>query len=248
MRFGILAVAICPILLTGCIYSRLGVEFNWLGGGSVVQTLKIDRSLVQAGGSELEKLMQGLVRRTQELGGETRRQSDSLQLSIPFKDEADFRRKANLFLGQPLAAPVAPAPPTPTLPAPVNTEPVITNRLPPVPTTATPLQLTTSDYWLWTTHRIAADLDLRVPLGATFRAVAPGLLQLEFALTTPLPASASNSDFQEGQTLIWQIEPGQLNRLEAEFVIPNVALLVLLTGVGVVLVLLWNRRRVQALR
>lgn len=223
LRTVALSVLTC-ILLTGCASYRLGVEFGWLGGGTVRQTLNLDPLLVQMGGEALEKLFDKLTRRVEALGGRSARATDQLQLDLPFENGQDLERKVNVLLGQPLLTDGRALP----------TEPITSARV---------LRLETVEYFLWTTYQLNAELDLQsavLPLGAW----TPGLPQLEFALTTPLPALKSNSAEQSMNTLLWRIRPGQTNRLEATFVVLNLPVSVSLIAVAAALGwLVWRRQR-----
>ncbi|MBC8123098.1 MAG: DUF3153 domain-containing protein [Gemmatimonadaceae bacterium] len=224
LRTVALGVLTC-LFLTGCASYRLGVEFDWLGGGTVRQTLNLDPLLIQMGGETLEKLFDKLTRRVEALGGRSTRETNQLQLDLPFENGRDLEGKVNVLLGQPLLADG--------------------RGLPTKPITSSPvLRLETSEYFLWTTYQFNAELDLQsavLPLGAW----TPGLPQLEFALTTPLPALKSNSDEQSVNTLIWRIRPGQTNRLEATFVVLNLPVSLSLVAATVALGwMVWRRQRV----
>lgn len=237
MKFQALLVsALCAFLVSGCVSYRLGVAFDWWGGGSVEQLLTIDSTLLQAGGTQAEQLIAGLRRRTAELGGTSERSGDQLRLTIPFTSGDDLEQKLNRSLGQPLQT----KSPSVALPAPTTSA---LKQTPTAPATG-PLRLVARDYWLWSDYQISADLDLRSPFGAVRTVnLVPGLLQIEFVLSTPLPALRSNSQQQQGQTLIWQIQPGEVNHLEASFVVPNLALIGLLVLVAALVLFTLLRRR-----
>lgn len=208
-------LALSALLLTGCVHYRLGVEFDWLGGGRVAQVLNVDESLMAAGGAQLNQLTHGLEQRTRALGGYTERKGNQILLVIPFHNPAELGEKVNLFLGQPLT----------------SRQTTLPEATVPVRSRSRPFEIQSQDRWLWTEYRLGGDLDLRIPLAPGVPAgmmSALGMLRLEFALTTPLSATASNSNRQEGTTLLWEIFPGQLNHLEASFTLPNWPLLVLL--------------------
>ncbi|MBW4699307.1 MAG: DUF3153 domain-containing protein [Aphanocapsa lilacina HA4352-LM1] len=242
----LLACLLGALLLSGCVSYRLGISFNWLGGGTVEQILAVDRNLVEAGGEQLDTLVAGLERRTAELGGTSERTVERLRLRIPFEDGADLESKLNRFLGRPLetaarpTAQAAPAVLSGTAPL-----PAVLAKDPPASSTPGPLQLVQRDRWLWSEYDVSADLDLRSPFG-TVRVGnwISGLIQLEFALTTPLPAFRSNSDEQQGQTLLWRIRTGEINHLEASFIVPNLPLVGLIClGVLALAVLAWQQRK-----
>jgi hypothetical protein len=238
----------CLFLMTGCVHYRLGIAFDWLGHGSIEQILQLDPALTQAGGTQMQDLTKQLSLRTEELGGSTLRLDDELHLMIPFANSEELSQKINQFLGQPLtnALSVDPAAQTkiapPTISAPIQKTTTSTTTHSPQP-----FRIETINYWLWTEYKVIADLDLRNPLRASGSEAflsAIGVVNLEFALTTPLMASSSNASEQDGNTLIWHLQLEQVNHLEAGFNLPNWQLL-LIMPLGAGIFLLWRSKKIS---
>jgi len=220
------ALCASAVLLSGCVHYRLGVEFDWLGGGRVAQTLDIDSALVRSDEPELAALAGRLQQRTEALGGQVVRDGTRLALTIPFRSPGELSEKFNRFIGEPLASPPQSARPSAAAAAPVL-PPASSPRLAPAKAVDggdQPFRVQVRDRFLWTEYDLATDLDLRVPIDQSAALTVlstTGALKLEFALTTPLAAFASNSDLQEGNTLTWRLVPGQINRLQASFLVPG---------------------------
>jgi hypothetical protein len=238
----------CLFLMTGCVHYRLGIAFDWLGHGSIEQILQLDPALTQAGGTQMQDLTKQLSRRTEELGGNTLRLDDELHLMIPFANSEELSQKINQFLGQPLtnalsidpSAQTKIARPTISVPTPKTTASTTTHS-------PQPFRLETINHWLWTEYKVVADLDLRNPLHASGSEAflsAIGVVNLEFALTTPLMASSSNASEQDGNTLIWHLQLEQVNHLEAGFNLPNWQLFLVFPLAGAIF-LFWKSKKVS---
>ncbi|MGK7911101.1 MAG: DUF3153 domain-containing protein [Synechococcus sp.] len=64
--------------------------------------------------------------------------------------------------------------------------------------------------------------DVRLPVsGRFFTLSVDRLLDLQMALTTPIPASRSNATVRDGNRLEWQIETGAVNHLSVSFWTPS---------------------------
>jgi Protein of unknown function (DUF3153) len=238
----------CLFLMTGCVHYRLGIAFDWLGHGSIEQILQLDPALTQAGGIQMQDLTKQLSLRTKELGGSTLRLDDELHLMIPFTNSEELSQKINQFLGQPLtnALSITPSAQTkiapPTISAPTQKTTASTTTHSPQP-----FRIETENHWLWTEYKVIADLDLRNPLHASGSEAflsAIGVVNLEFALTTPLMASSSNASEQDGNTLIWHLQLEQVNHLEAGFNLPNWQLFLVLP-LGGAIFLFWKSKKVS---
>ncbi len=218
----------CLLLMTGCVHYRLGIAFDWLGHGNIEQILQIDPALSQAGGTQMQDLTKQLSLRTEELGGSVLWLNGELHLVIPFASGEELSQKINQFLGQPIAISSTAqtkkiTPPTAQI---SSSMPVQTRRsaISSVSQNPEPFRIETDNHWLWTEYRVIADLDLRNPLRASGSEAflsAIGVVNLEFALTTPLMAASSNASEQDGNTLIWHLQLEQVNHLEAGFNLPN---------------------------
>lgn len=241
----------CLLLMTGCVHYRLGIAFDWLGHGSIEQILQIDPALSQAGGKQMQDFTKQLSLRTEELGGRVLWLNDELHLVIPFTSSEELSQKINQFLGQPisvssLAQTKKSTSPTTqiTAPTPVQEPRSVISS---VSRNPEPFRIETVNHWLWTEYKVIADLDLRNPLHASGSEAflsAIGVVNLEFALTTPLIAASSNANEQDGNTLIWHLQLEQVNHLEAGFNLPNWQLFLVVPLAGAAF-LFWKSKSVS---
>jgi hypothetical protein len=238
----------CLFLLTGCVHYRLGIAFDWLGHGSIEQVLQLDPAITQAGGTQMQDLTKQLSLRTEQLGGSAFQFNDELHLMIPFANSDELSQKVNQFLGQPMANALSISPSTQAKVAPSKlSAPAGKTTTSTTAHSPQPFRIETENHWLWTEYKVIADLDLRNPLHASGSEAflsAIGVVNLEFALTTPLMASSSNASEQDGNTLIWHLQLEQVNHLEAGFNLPNWQLL-LIVPLGVGIFLLWRSKKVS---
>ena len=221
------------LLLSGCVKSDLGITFASPTRGTIVQHIRFGDQVTRLNASTIQVLLNNLNQRTKPLGGSVhRRDRQAATVTIPFSNSQDLVTKFNRFLSSEDAANPRDRKVSLDLPK-INSQ----------------LKIAAGNFILLERRHLVYDLDLR-SLGIS----APdgnilvdtnSLLELEFALQTPwgarnLASAASPRPVmrQRGHQLVWRLQPGQVNHVEAVFWLPNPIgigslIIVLLVGGGI---------------
>lgn len=215
----LLPFAFCLLaFLTGCVQYDLGVTFNSTNRGNIVQSIKLGEQLTAFSSDTALDWLNSIERRAGKLRGTTRRISDrELTVTIPFNNGGELERKFNAFFN----------------PIDRKTDISATTTAVDFPEFKSAFSLKQNNFFLVVKNRLSYDLDLRslevISPNANI-VVNPGsLLQLEFRLNTPWGAtSVTNAEngispetLQDGHQLVWMLQPGQINHLEAVFWLPS---------------------------
>jgi hypothetical protein len=219
LKTGLLVGCLCVwLLISGCIQSTTEINFAGQSGGEIVEHIKL-AGAVQGltDQSWLEKVQQQARR----VGGQTQRPNpQQLDVVIPFDNGPDLARKLNQFV------------------QPVSTVKGTANRgqvssLPNVPATLT---VTQQNFLLLLRNHFTYDVDLRsLGIQSTNGDVLlspSSLVDLQLSLQTPWGARSikrKSTDttqinptvIRQGKTLLWKLQPGYLNHLEAAFIYPS---------------------------
>jgi hypothetical protein len=218
---------LASLLLSGCVQYDVGINFESPNRGEIVQHIKLGDRLTSLSGATAQQWLDTVEQRTRRLGGKIQRNSNQeATVTIPFSSGADLNTKFNEFLN--------PAPPKGTA---KRTEPVL-------PEIKSDFHLSQSNFLLLQRNRLSYTLDLR-SLGVSSAngdlLVNPSsLLDLAFQLNTPWGARSVNTAAhaisavrgQKGHQLLWTLQPGQINHLEAVFWLPSPL------GIGTVVIVL----------
>jgi hypothetical protein len=212
------------LLLSGCVHYDVGVNFDSPNRGEIVQHLQLGDRL---SGTSSQQWLDTLERRTRQLGGKTRRDdSQGITVTIPFSSGTELNQKFNDFFQPPTAKEIAKKSDL---------------ALPKIPSD---FKLGQSNFLLLLRNQLSYTLDLRSLGGVSANGnllVNPGsLIDLEFRLNTPWGArsittsadSIAATSLQQGHQLVWKLQPGQVNHLEAVFWMPSPL------GIGTVVIVL----------
>jgi hypothetical protein len=214
----LLAIVLVSLALSGCVDDRVGIQFDSPQGGSISQHLRLNNQMASAQG-----WLTGLERRARALGALVKRgDRASLDLDLPFTSAADLEQKFNTLF--------APDPGNGT-----------------APNFASKLQVTTTNMLLLERRRLIYDLDL-TSLGVQSNEgnmlLSPGEgLALNFGVRGPWgaskgrrpPGAFSPEAHREGGELLWKLQPGQNNHVEAVLWMPSPIGLGALAIVGLVI-------------
>lgn len=231
-----LLVLLACLLISGCVRSDLTLQFRGQSGGRIVEHLTLSDQVTAVSGTTAKTWFKRIERQVRQLGGRTRRLANQeLAITIPFGTAADLETKLSrlLTLSEPLNAGRS---------ATLQSQLLIHSDL----------KLTQQNWLLLIRNRLRLDLDLR-SLGVQGLNGEPllspdALLDLTFALETPWtarvlttqqprPEGMTPAARQQGKTLVWTLQPGQVNHLEAVFWYPSsvgmgAVIIVLLVGAG----------------
>jgi hypothetical protein len=230
VRLRVLVILLlASLLLSGCVKYDLGVNFEGPHQGAIVHHIKLGEKLTSFSNDQVQDWLKSIERRSHQLQGKVKRVSDKdLLVTIPFSSGAELESKFNQFFNPNTEEKSVSKP---SLEA-VN-----------LPNFDAKFHLAQSNLLLLQRDRLSYDLDLR-SLGVLSSngnvIVSPSsLFDLQFALETPWGArsiqKAENAIapdvYYNGHQLVWKLEPGQINHIEAVFWMPNPL------GLGTVLIL-----------
>ncbi len=212
LRTGCLLLLL-SISLSGCIDYDMTIHYRNPNQGEFVQHIQLSERLQTLNSEVQQRWIEAIERTTQKLGGRLQHNADGLSAAIPFTSSADLEKKFNRFysgLGQS------------ALLEPDSGIASVTGHL----------AIQRSNFILVERNRLRYDVDLR-SLGVRSATgdvlVSPtSLINLEFKLDTPWGSrSSANSEtlkprsLKGGKKLIWTLVPGEENRIDTTFWLPN---------------------------
>jgi hypothetical protein len=210
-------VACLLTFLTGCVRYDVGVNFPEQHQGQIIQQIALGQQLTSLSQSEVNKWLNSIDGRAAQLQGKVKRlSSQEILVTIPFSNGQELVRKFNQFFN-----------PTPAK-ATQSTQPDNLDLI----QLKSEMSLRQSNWLFLEQNRLSLSVDLRA-LGVLSNQgniiVSPGdLIDLKFSLNAPLWAAIpSNKNVltpeisEEGHRLVWQLQPGQINQIEAVFWVPS---------------------------
>lgn len=214
-------------LLSGCVKYDVRVDFKDQHHGEIVQTIILGQRLTTLNQAEAAQWLDSIEQRAKLLGGTTRRFSpEEVSVTIPFNSSRDLTKKFNQFFNptSQSAASIAQS---------ENSELLqLESKM-----------ITRQSNWIFFERNyLNLNVDLRA-LGVLSNQgniiVSPGsLIDLEFSIKTPWgakPLITNNAEVTPvGNQLIWHLQPGQINVLEAVFWLPSY----LGIGTGIIILLM----------
>jgi hypothetical protein len=211
-------ILLAAVLLSGCVQYDVGVNFQGAHKGQFVQHIKLEERLTNFSTSQVQDWLQSIERRAKQLDGKIKRLSNQeIVVTIPFSSGTELESKFNQFFN----------------PVTQKGSPSKTAETADLPSFDSKVHLNQGNFIFWVRNHLSYDLDLR-SLGVVSSQgnviVSPGsLLNLQFSLETPGGArSIETADnviapqvYDNGHQLVWTLQPGQLNHLEAVFWLPS---------------------------
>ncbi len=218
-RLQVFSVALLSVmLLSGCVQYDVGVNFEGAHHGEFVQHIKLEERLTNFSSSQVQDWLNSIERRAKQLSGKTKRISkQEVVVTIPFSSGKELESKFNQFFN-------------PIEQKKSDSKTVEALNLPKF---ESKVQLDQGNFIFWQRSRLSYNLDLR-SLGVLSEngnvIVSPGsLLNLQFSLYSPggirsieKEANAITPEvYDKGHKLVWTLQPGKLNHLEAVFWLPS---------------------------
>ncbi|WP_310488572.1 DUF3153 domain-containing protein [Chamaesiphon sp. VAR_69_metabat_338] len=205
MLFCVLAIA-----LSGCVQYDTCINFYGFNNGEIVQHIQLSDRLSSFNPQAVTDWLTSIEQRTIQAQGRLDRLSDrEFEIAIPFASTQELVTKINRFF---------------------NTTPAATSGT--SPQFSARLQIEQSNWLAIVKNHLTYDLDLRaisIPKSDTKVAIAANnFVDLKFRIQSPW--GTSNSDLNtspnivkttNGSQTIWQLQPGQLNRIDTVFWLPN---------------------------
>ena len=220
------------IFTTGCVQDQVGINFAGQHQGTFVQNITLGEKLTSFSPTETQQWLDSLDNRARQLQGKAKIISDQqVEITIPFANGKDLVSKFNHFFN-------------PNLEDESLTQQAIAQDL-------IPLQATMSWFGnnalLLERNKLTVDVNLQ-GLGVLnspeqLRVISSDGFDLEISLNTPWGAKSVQAEGnlvpkvrQDGHQLIWILQPGETNHLEAIFWLPSylglgtVAIAILIIG------------------
>jgi hypothetical protein len=219
------------ILLGGCVRYEVGLDFNEQHQGAIVQHIELSEQLTNLSQTEAQNWLKSIENRAHQLGGKVKHLSSrEVDVTIPFGNGQELTERFNEFFN------------------PRESKSLAFTKLdnPELVQLKAELAIAQSNWLLLERDRIDLTVDLRA-LGVLSNQgniiVSPGsLVDLQFVLTTPwgsknliIDDELSPLVISQGNQLIWQLKPGQINRIEAVFWVPSYLGLGILAVIGLTL-------------
>ncbi|MEA5512348.1 DUF3153 domain-containing protein [Crocosphaera sp. UHCC 0190] len=206
------------MVLTGCVRYDVGVNFSEQHQGEIVQHIRLAEQLTSLSQTEATKWLDSLESRAKELKGTAKKISpEEMIVRIPFSNGKDLTEKFNQFFN----------PKTTEIASGLKVEDSELVQL------KAEMSIKQSNWVFFEQNLLNIQVDLRA-LGVLSKQgniiVSPGsLVDLKFALTTPWTVkdllkngeSLGNGSTLVDKTMIWKLQPGQLNTIEASFWVPS---------------------------
>ncbi|MBE8997448.1 MULTISPECIES: DUF3153 domain-containing protein [unclassified Nostoc] len=222
-------VLLTSLLLTGCVKYDVGLNFDNSNSGEFVQHIKLGERLTSFSGDSVYEWLNSIERRARQLEGKTQRVSqEEIIVTIPFSSGSELQEKFNEFFNSRTNQ---------------SSEAVQSKSDSELPKIESNVLLEQNYFLLLVRNRLIYDLDLRslalIASKGNVLANAGSILDLEFSLKTPW--GAKNIQLTEtaiepeknGNQLVWKLQPGQLNHIEAVFWLPSPL------GIGALLIILF---------
>jgi Protein of unknown function (DUF3153) len=222
-------VLLTSLLLTGCVKYDVGINFGNSNSGELVQHIKLGERLTSFSGDSVYEWLNSIERRTRQLEGKTQRVSqEEIIVTIPFSSGRELQEKFNEFFNSRANQP---------------SESVQSESDSELPKIESNVLLEENNFLLLVRNRLIYDLDLRslslIASKGNVLTNAGSILDLEFSLKTPW--GAKNIQLTEtaiepeknGNQLVWKLQPGELNHIEAVFWLPSPL------GIGGLLIILF---------
>jgi hypothetical protein len=216
MLFWVVAIA-----LSGCVQYDDGINFHGFNDGEIVQHIQLSDRLNSFNPQAVTTWLNSIEQRTIQAQGRLKRLSDrEFEVVIPFASTQELVTKTNRFF---------------------NAQPTATSDT--ASNFHARLQIEQSNWLAIVKNHLIYDLDLRaIPMAATDAKVAiaaNNLVDLKFRLRSPwgiqnadLSTSPNIVKTTDGNQTTWQLQPGQIERIEAVFWLPNPL------GIGAIVIIL----------
>ncbi|BDI19165.1 hypothetical protein ANSO36C_49670 [Nostoc cf. commune SO-36] len=222
-------VLLTSLLLSGCVKYDVGLNFDNSNSGELVQHIKLGERLTSFSGDSVYEWLNSIERRARELEGKAQRVSqEEIIVRIPFSNGRELQEKFNEFFNSHTNQPSK------------SVQSESDSELPKIESN---VLLEQNNFLLLVRNRLIYDLDLRslslIASKGNVLANAGSILDLEFSLKTPWGAKnirlteTAIEPEKNGNRLVWKLQPGELNHIEAVFWLPSPL------GIGGLLIILF---------
>ncbi len=215
------------VLLTGCVRYDVGINFDEQHHGKIVQHIRLAQQLTSLSKTEANQWLNSLESRAKSLQGKAKKVSDEeIIVTIPFSNGQELTDKFNHFFN-PNYSKIASG---------------LKVENPELVQLKAEMSIKQSNWIFFERNKLNIDVDLRA-LGVLSNQgniiVSPGsLVDLEFVLNAPWrvknigkKSNINSESNPENTQVTWQLEPGQINRIETSFWVPSYL------GIGTVIII-----------
>ena len=211
-------ILLSSLLLSGCVQYDVSVNFEGQHRGAIVQHIKLGEQLTSFSNDTSQEWLKSIESRARQLQGKVKRVSDEeIIVTIPFSNGQELASKFNQFFN-------------PVAKKDSHSEAGNTVGL---PSFYSKFDLKQGNFIFVQRNKLSYDLDLR-SLGVLSAngsvIVSPSsLFDLQFSLESPWGTQSLNKAgnaivpevYDDGHQLVWKLQPGQLNHIEAVFWLPS---------------------------
>ena len=215
MRFLLPLILCVATLLTGCVKYDVGVNFATPYSGEITQHVQISDQLTNLATDDTKQWLKSIEKRSRKLDGRVEKLNpQEVLLTIPFGNGTELAEKFNqLFQTQ--------VTPNATIPVEQQELVKLDSRVSIHQSNLVFVERNSLD--LAIDLRALKALDRQEKIIVDRNSVA----DLEFQLTTPWIANSVSGHnalqpiSNSGKTLVWQLQPGEINHIEAVFWLPS---------------------------
>ncbi|MGC9502515.1 DUF3153 domain-containing protein [Baaleninema sp.] len=212
----VIVAVMLAIALSGCVKYDVNVNFQSQTHGEIVQHINLSKRFASLSSVTVREWLDSLDRRARSLQGYVKRKGDrEATVVIPFNNGDELVSRFNKFFN------------------PVDNRAVAPEMADEIPQLATHLDLQQRNFVFAIYNHLSLDVDLQA-LGVLSTEgnvlVSPGgLLDLNFRLNTPwgakydteVPEFSLPHETSGNSPLVWTLEPGEIQHLEANFWVPS---------------------------
>jgi hypothetical protein len=212
-----LTICCCSIViaftLSGCVKYDTGINFYSINDGEIIEHIQLGEQLNSFSQTAVRSWLESIEQRTKQAEGRIERSSHrDLKVIIPFHNARDLTTKINRYFN----------------PDPLSTETKSQFN--------SHLHIHQNNFLLVIRNHLTYDIDLRSLAVKTNDRNLTNSVELDFSLSSPWGVksgdlSASMTGANDRQ-MRWQLQPGQLNHLDATFWLPNPL------GIGAIIIIL----------
>ncbi len=201
LTIGFCSLAIA-FALSGCVKYETGINFHSLNDGEVIEHIQLSEQLNSFSQTAVRSWLASIEQRTNQAQGRIERSSDrDLRVIIPFHNARDLATKINRYFNS----------------DPANTADKSQFN--------SHLRIDQNNFFLAVRNHLTYDIDLRsLVVNANDRNMMNSVA-LDFSLSSPWGVKSSDSGAStpanSDRQMSWQLQPGQLNHIDATFWLPN---------------------------
>lgn len=222
-------VLMASLLLSGCVDYQVGVHFDHANHGELVQHIKLEQRLTTFGGDPVYEWLNSVEQRARQLEGKIRRLSkEEVIVTIPFSNGQELQKKFNAFFYPNLNQ---------------KAKSTANKSVSEIPKIESNVLLEQNNFLLLVRNHLTYDVDLQtlglISSQGNVLTNTDSIIDLEFSLKTPWGAKTIQKTDNSPQPqknknqLVWKLNPGKLNHIEAVFWLPSPL------GIGALLIILF---------